>query len=55
MVRMTSAAGARSSVHGLVMVPEGGRLFPFMTVLENLELGAFHRRRARPSAREKLR
>ena len=25
----------------LVMVPEGGRLFPFMTVLENLELGAF--------------
>jgi branched-chain amino acid transport system ATP-binding protein len=27
---------------GLVMVPEGGRLFPFMTVLENLELGAYH-------------
>jgi len=26
----------------LVMVPEGGRLFPFMTVQENLELGAFH-------------
>lgn len=26
---------------GLVMVPEGGRLFPFMTVLENLELGAW--------------
>jgi branched-chain amino acid transport system ATP-binding protein len=25
----------------LIMVPEGGRLFPFMTVLENLELGAF--------------
>jgi branched-chain amino acid transport system ATP-binding protein len=32
------AAAAR----GLVMVPEGGRLFPFMTVLENLELGAYH-------------
>jgi branched-chain amino acid transport system ATP-binding protein len=29
---------------GLVMVPEGGRLFPFMTVQENLELGAYHRR-----------
>jgi len=29
--------------HGLAMVPEGGRLFPFMTVLENLELGAFNR------------
>ena len=28
--------------HGLAMVPEGGRLFPFMTVLENLELGAFN-------------
>jgi branched-chain amino acid transport system ATP-binding protein len=27
--------------HGLAMVPEGGRLFTFMTVLENLELGAF--------------
>ena len=25
------------------MVPEGGRLFPFMTVLENLELGAYHK------------
>ena len=27
---------------GLAMVPEGGRLFPFMTVKENLELGAFN-------------
>jgi branched-chain amino acid transport system ATP-binding protein len=27
---------------GLVMVPEGGRLFPFMTVMENLQLGAYH-------------
>jgi branched-chain amino acid transport system ATP-binding protein len=26
---------------GLALVPEGGRLFPFLTVLENLELGAF--------------
>jgi branched-chain amino acid transport system ATP-binding protein len=26
---------------GLVLVPEGGRLFPFMTVQENLELGAY--------------
>ena len=33
----------------LVMVPEGGRLFPFMTVLENLELGAFNAG-ARPNA-----
>ena len=34
---------------GLVMVPEGGRLFPFMTVLENLELGAYH-----PMARARM-
>ena len=28
---------------GIAMVPEGGRLFPFMSVQENLELGAFGR------------
>ncbi len=28
---------------GLVLVPEGRRLFPFLTVHENLELGAYHR------------
>ena len=37
----------------LVMVPEGGRLFPFMTVQENLELGAFHAG-ARPSLKASL-
>lgn len=31
---------------GLCMVPEGRQLFPDHTVLENLELGAFHRLRA---------
>jgi len=34
---------------GLVMVPEGGRLFPFMTVQENLQLGAYH-----PAARRSM-
>ncbi|MES2536947.1 MAG: ABC transporter ATP-binding protein [Pseudomonadota bacterium] len=34
---------------GLVMVPEGGRLFPFMSVLENLQLGAYH-----PKARVRM-
>jgi branched-chain amino acid transport system ATP-binding protein len=29
---------------GLVMVPEGRKLFPFMTVEENLQLGAFSKR-----------
>ncbi|MBD3848109.1 ABC transporter ATP-binding protein [Bosea sp. SSUT16] len=28
---------------GLALVPEGGRLFPFMTVEENLQLGAYSR------------
>ena len=37
----------------LVMVPEGGRLFPFMTVQENLELGAFHAG-ARPNLKASL-
>jgi branched-chain amino acid transport system ATP-binding protein len=37
----------------LVMVPEGGRLFPFMTVLENLELGAFNGT-ARPALKASL-
>jgi branched-chain amino acid transport system ATP-binding protein len=37
----------------LVMVPEGGRLFPFMTVLENLELGAFNAS-ARPGLKASL-
>jgi len=37
----------------LVMVPEGGRLFPFMTVLENLELGAFNAS-ARPNLKASL-
>lgn len=29
--------------HGLIHVPEGRRLFPFMTVQENLEIGAYPR------------
>jgi branched-chain amino acid transport system ATP-binding protein len=37
----------------LVLVPEGGRLFPFMTVLENLELGAFNGT-ARPALKASL-
>ena len=36
---------------GLAMVPEGGRLFPFLTVLENLELGAYAKSARATSAR----
>ena len=36
--------------HGLVHVPEGRRIFPNMTVRENLDLGSYRRARARRSA-----
>lgn len=39
---ITNIPAHAAAARGLVMVPEGGRLFPFMTVLENLELGAYH-------------
>lgn len=35
---------------GLVMVPEGRQLFPFLTVTENLQLGAYHRAARRERA-----
>ncbi len=35
---------------GLIQVPEGRRIFPNLTVLENLELGAFTRARTRRAA-----
>jgi branched-chain amino acid transport system ATP-binding protein len=38
---------------GLVLVPEGRALFPFMTVEENLELGSYNAR-ARPYRRQSL-
>jgi branched-chain amino acid transport system ATP-binding protein len=50
---MTGVAPQVSVARGIVMVPEGGRLFPFSTVLENLELGAYHAR-ARRSLRRNL-
>jgi branched-chain amino acid transport system ATP-binding protein len=40
-------------LHGLVLVPERRRLFPFMTVLENLEIGAYSAP-ARPARRATL-
>jgi branched-chain amino acid transport system ATP-binding protein len=43
------AAHERISL-GLVLVPERRRLFPFMTVMENLEIGAYSAH-ARPRAR----
>jgi branched-chain amino acid transport system ATP-binding protein len=50
---ITNVPAHAAAERGLVMVPEGGRLFPFMTVLENLELGAYHKV-ARARMRESL-
>jgi branched-chain amino acid transport system ATP-binding protein len=50
---ITAMAAHDTTPRGLVMVPEGGRLFPFMTVMENLELGAYHHR-ARARMQETL-
>lgn len=47
---ITNLSAHAAAERGLVMVPEGGRLFPFMTVMENLELGAYH-----PVARARMR
>src|SRR5690348_16867941 len=44
---------ARRVELGIVQVPEGRRLFPFMTVTENLLLGA-HTQRARAERRDTL-
>jgi branched-chain amino acid transport system ATP-binding protein len=43
---VTRVASHRVCRHGLAIVPEGRRIFPAMTVRENLELGAY-----RPEAR----
>ncbi len=51
--RVDGLAAHERVLQGLVLVPERRRLFPFMTVLENLEIGAYSAR-ARPGRRETL-
>jgi branched-chain amino acid transport system ATP-binding protein len=50
---LTKVAPHRVTEHGLVLVPEGRKLFPFLTVEENLRLGAYHRG-ARPRSQDTL-
>jgi branched-chain amino acid transport system ATP-binding protein len=50
---ITNTPAHETTERGLAMVPEGGRLFPFMTVQENLELGAYVRA-ARPAMAARL-
>src|SRR5262249_28111556 len=39
----------KAATRGVAQSPEGRRVFPRMTVLENLEMGAFVRRKADPN------
>jgi branched-chain amino acid transport system ATP-binding protein len=49
------ASPADIVARGLIQVPEGRRIFPNMTVLENLELGSYRRARAhRAKNRERV-
>ena len=50
---ITRVPAYRRTEMGLVMVPEGRMLFPEMTVLENLEMGAYNKR-ARSRMKESL-
>ena len=43
-VDIARAPAHKLPARGLALVPEGGRLFPFMTVRENLEVGGFCKR-----------
>ena len=51
--RIDSFAAFDRVRRGLVLVPERRRLFPFMTVIENLEMGAYSQA-ARPARRDTL-
>ena len=51
---LTSLPAQRIAESGIAMVPEGGRLFPFMTIQENLELGAYVKT-ARAGTAERMR
>ncbi|MCM4082755.1 ABC transporter ATP-binding protein [Paractinoplanes hotanensis] len=49
----TALPGHRVCAHGVAVVPEGRRIFPRMTVTDNLMLGAY-RKAARPAHRESV-
>jgi branched-chain amino acid transport system ATP-binding protein len=48
--RIDRAPASAIVAAGLIHVPEGRKIFPTMTVLENLELGSYRRARARRAA-----
>lgn len=44
---ITSLPANKVATRGVALVPEGRNLFPYLTVTENLHLGAYHRRARR--------
>lgn len=50
---ITGIAAHKVVGHGVALVPEGRKLFPFLTVEENLRLGGFHKA-ARASAKASM-
>ena len=48
---ITAAAPDAIVAAGLIQVPEGRRVFPNLSVMENLELGSYRRGRARRAGR----
>ena len=42
-VDITGIAAHKVVAHGIALVPEGRKLFPFLSVEDNLRLGAFHK------------
>jgi branched-chain amino acid transport system ATP-binding protein len=49
-MRIDRAPASAIVAAGLIHVPEGRKIFPTLTVLENLELGSYRRARARRAA-----
>lgn len=51
---ITRLASHRRTLLGIALVPEGRRVFPFLTVRENLELGGFKNRHDRAKIRRMI-
>ena len=51
---VTAMTSYERSKLGIALVPEGRRVFPFLTVRENLELGGFNVRNAATKIRQRL-
>lgn len=51
---ITDLAAHRIAQKGLIQIPEGRRVFPYMTVDENLDLGAYYQKKPDPETKERI-